>query len=394
MFDHDLSRAQPDYAGGSIVNLMATIANTLGDTDTAYPPLRREVAPGFECGERVVLLVIDGLGADLLQQLAAHTGSRGLQSACGGRLTSVFPPTTATAITTYMTGEAPQQHALTGWFMHFREIGVVSAVLPFVTRAGHIDLGNNGVELASLVDRQPFCDRLPCDSVMLLPADIADSRFSRLLGGRARREPYNSLDHFVALLEQTMHGAGERQFVYAYWSELDHLAHIYGPSSDQVAAHFAELDRALTPLLEVARAAGNSLIVTADHGFIDIGADDYIEFEEHPVLQRALSTPLFGEPRTAFCHVRAAAQREFEHYVEQELAHAIDLVPSANLIADGWFGEGEPHPELHARVGDYALQMRERYVVRDRLAGERPFQLRGVHGGCAAAEQYVPLIHV
>ena len=75
-----------------------------------------------------------------------------------------------------------------------------------------------------------------------------------------------------------------------------------------------------------------------------------------------------------------------------ELADYTTLVSSGQLVADGWFGHGPPHPELLARIGDYTLQMRERYSLRDVVTGERNIDLFGMHGGVTAAEQRVPLL--
>jgi hypothetical protein len=36
--------------------------------------------------------------------------------------------------------------------------------------------------------------------------------------------------------------------------------------------------------------------------------------------------------------------------------------------------------------------MRDRYVIRDRLPGEKVYRVIGVHGGLSSAELYVPLI--
>ena len=78
--------------------------------------------------------------------------------------------------------------------------------------------------------------------------------------------------------------------------------------------------------------------------------------------------------------------------MHNELGQYTTLVSSAQLVADGWFGHGTPHPELLARIGDYTLQMRERYTMRDLVTGERNMDLYGMHGGVTAAEQKVPLL--
>ena len=62
------------------------------------------------------------------------------------------------------------------------------------------------------------------------------------------------------------------------------------------------------------------------------------------------------------------------------------------LLTEGFLGLGAPHPRLSERIGDYALLMREDYVIRDRLVGEAAVNHRGVHGGASAEELYVPLV--
>jgi len=69
-----------------------------------------------------------------------------------------------------------------------------------------------------------------------------------------------------------------------------------------------------------------------------------------------------------------------------------ELAPSAELVAQGWFGPGPSHPRLLERIGDYVLMMKGRYVVKDWLPQERRHVLIGVHGGVSEDEMRVPLV--
>ena len=388
MIAHDLSVAKPDYHGRSIVNLMSSIGSAFGAALPDYAPLTLLPEARLREAHRVVLLVIDGLGEELLM----HIGNNGtLEGLHCGRMTSVYPPTTASAIATFMTGQAPQQHAMTGWFMHLRKLGAVTAVLPFIPRYGVQPLSATGVDMGTLIDCSSFFDRIDAASVCLMPAYIADSDFSRLFGGRSRRVPYKTLDDFATMLQAYCSGTQHAGYVYAYWPELDRLAHEHGPSHELVADHFRELDAALAPAVAACARNGTLLIATADHGFIDSGDTERIDLDDHPELAAMLSLPLSGEPRSTYCYVRASCIDEFEAYVRAELADVVNLVRSEQLLADGWFGLGQPHPELCARIGDYTMQMLGRSTMRDLVIGERDIRMNGMHGGITAAEQYVPL---
>ena len=389
MLDHDLSILKPDYDGGSLVNLMRSLGDGLGVSSNGYEPLRLLSPERLRAATRVVLLVIDGLGDALLEQLGPHSALRDLKV---GTITSVYPPTTATAVTTLMSGLAPQQHGLTGWFMHFRKLGAVTAVLPFMPRYSRTPVSVAGVPLAAVVDCPSFSASVDGASVALLPQVIADSDFSRAVGRGATRIGYRDLADFATRLQALCAGESDARYVYAYWSDFDHLSHIHGPSSPQVAAHFKALDLALAGLAATCAKHGTLLVATADHGFLDSGPAERVDLADHPRLAEFLTLPLCGEPRSTYCYVRHHDAAQFEDYVHNELAPYTTLASSAQLVADGWFGHGTPHPELLARIGDYTLQMRERYTMRDLVTGERDMDLYGMHGGVTAAEQKVPLL--
>ncbi len=146
----------PDYNGGSIVNLMASLQMGLGGEEHAYVPLRQLSPDRVAQYRQVILWVIDGLGYEYLR---AHPEAVYLNAALEDRMTSVYPPTTATAITTFLTGDAPQQHGLTGWFVYFKELGSVLSVLPGRARYGGPAYGSGGIDVAGLLNHTPFADR-------------------------------------------------------------------------------------------------------------------------------------------------------------------------------------------------------------------------------------------
>jgi len=380
---------KPDYHGGGIVNLMSSLIAGLGGAPGLCPALAGLSLPQLATARSVVLLVLDGLGTQQLAQLPATSWLRRHRR---GRLTSVFPSTTATAVSTFLTGEAPQQHGLTGWHMYFRELGSVLAILPGRPRFGGVPLGQVGVSVGDLLGHRPLYDRLAVASHVVTPAHIAHSDFNRAHLGRAQLHAYRGLAEMLTTIAAVVRGGRERQFVYAYWPELDSIGHAAGAGSPQAHAHLHELDAALADLDEVMHGTDTLLLVTADHGMIDTQAADRLSLDEHPVLADCLALPLCGEPRLAYCYLRAGRERVFEDYVRSALAGVAELRRSDVLLAEGWFGPGTPHPRLAGRVGDYTLIMLERYIIKDWLPFEQRYVQIGVHGGLSAAEMHVPLI--
>jgi len=377
----------PDYRA-SIVNLAASLALALGCRPTQLPLVGLEPEMLAEA-RRIVLLVVDGLGYEYLQ---SRTGC--LRQHLRDRLTSVFPSTTASAIPAFLTGLPPSQHALTGWHMYFRELGTIAATLPFRSRLGHQPLAAARITPQGLYGLTPLFDRLAVPSHVVSPNAIVHSDFNAALAGRAGRHGYGSLEEMFALISRLARVPEQRAYIYAYWPDLDSLAHAHGIASAEAAAAFDALDAAFGQFIESVRGTGTVVLVTADHGFIDTTPADIIDLDGHPELRQTLLLPLCGEPRVAYAYVRSGREGDFEGYVRERLADRVECHRSRDLIEQGWFGPGPCHPALMDRVGDYTLVAKGRTILRDWLPGEERYVHVGVHGGLSAAEMHVPLVVV
>ncbi|WP_275098156.1 alkaline phosphatase family protein [Sedimenticola hydrogenitrophicus] len=380
----------PDYHGGSIANLMSSIALAMGGWETGYLPLARLDRERLGRVRNLVLLVVDGLGYLHLKGQAPHSV---LFRHCVDSLTSVCPSTTATAIPTFLTGLPPQQHGLTGWFTYFAEVGTILTVLPYTTRLGRMPIDDRELNPRRLSGVPPLYDRLAAQSHLVIPDWIAGTTFNRAFTGAGRLRPYRGgLQGMFQGIAGAVDAGKGRNFIYAYWPEFDSLSHQHGVGSAEVAVHLAALDQAFAGLVENLRGTDTQLLVTADHGFVDTTPERTLRLSAHPELAETLMMPLCGEPRLAFCYVHPDRTGHFEHYVTDRLGEAATLCRSAQLLNEGRFGLGVAHPRLHDRIGHYALLMKENYIITSELPGERPLSHIGVHGGLSSHEMYVPLI--
>ena len=382
----------PNYRDGSILNLMQSILGGLdapgaGDVHGHLADLE----PGEVADARhVVLLVIDGLGRAQLEVGPAPA----LRASLRGTMTSVFPSTTASAVTTFLTGLAPAEHAVTGWFMWLREIDSIVAPLPFTTRAGNAGLTARGVEPAGVFVGPTVFERVRADCHAVLPAELVDSAYTRAHTRGATPRGIERLEGLVDAIVDIVRNAPRRTYVSAYWPVLDTLSHEFGASGVRTRRHLAEIDLHFARLRTALAGSGTLLLVTADHGFVDIRPESRLDANSVPGLAPMLARPLCGEPRIAYCYVRDDCREDFVERAVDGLDGAACVVDSASMIEDGWFGPGEPHPRLHERVGDFALVMQGDYAIRDRIPGEKPFRHVGVHGGVSREEMRVPLVVV
>lgn len=374
----------PDFEGSGLLNLAATIERGFGGA-SPFPGLAALDPARLEQARCVVLLLVDGFGDERMQR---HVPSLSSQRLCA--LSSVFPSATAPAITTLLTGAPPCAHAITAWNMDVAELGQVVTFLPFRTREGQALAGAP----AALLGASPLCERITregsVDTVLVSPREICHSPVNQSFAGPALLRPFDDLPGLVRETVAAVKEARARRYIYAYWGKLDTLSHMHGMEADPTLAHMAELERALWQLAEQLAQQDCVLLITADHGFVDI--DHVCDVADHPALRACLRRPICGELRAGFCHIQPGAEARFVQYVERQLHEHFELLSVQSLIARNMFGLPPRDARLPGRIGDFVLLGRRGAVVIDRPAGAEPFRTLGAHGGLSDAEMAVPLI--
>jgi predicted AlkP superfamily pyrophosphatase or phosphodiesterase len=374
---------QPSFNDGNLVNLMSAIASRFS-IKLPYPPLKDLEIPELHDFTNVVLIVIDGLGYNYLKKNGKGTSL--LQNTVGS-LSTVFPATTASGISTICTGLAPQQHALTGWFMYMKEIEDVIRILPY-TLAGEEDLLDFPIE--NFIDIKPLGVQLESSSA-IVGDEIADSPYTRFMAGNANILSYTDLEDFFSIILDLLSNKKDH-FIYAYWPVLDTVNHISGPSSDDSRMHFLEIDEGFEELLEQISNTNTIVITTSDHGFVDTNSSKRVSMDDHEELRSYLKLPLCGEPRASYCYVQEGVDEQFMEYIDSQLGHICDLYPSRELVANNWFGLFKPNKKLYERIGDYTLIAKENYYFEQRHSEKEPPNYLGLHGGISKEEMLIPLI--
>lgn len=379
----------PDYGDGGLYGLVASFRTYLQGLAWTPPSSATPApAPNEDANRSLVFLLIDGLGDTFLQRYG--TGST-LVAHRTGRLTSVFPSTTASAVTTTLTGLAPAAHGLTGWFIHDHRFGGVLAPLPMLMR------GNGPVDglLASqrLFPYQTLFQRRTRPASLIYPHSLAGSAFSRRHGRGARVVAYQGLEGMVdAIADELRSFSPQSGYVHAYYPVFDALSHAHGCESDEVIARFQRIDASFTRLLERLRGCNCDIVVSADHGFIDSPPQQQVRLEHYPDAKRLLNTPLFGERRAAFFDLRPGAEGDFRAFSDEVLRGKAILLSSESLRQSGLLGPGKPHRKLVERTGTHALLMEPGWTILDHVPDETEHEMLGVHGGLSPQEMWIPII--
>jgi hypothetical protein len=335
---------------------------------------------------RVAVLLVDGLGYHLLPDAAREAPV--LADVCVGslgrltELASCFPSTTPTSLVSLSTGAWPGQHGIVGFtvnvpgtrrvlnHLEWRDDPDPSTWQPMPTQ---FELAAAAGMATTVVSRPEF------DGTGLTVACYRGARYVHAA------DPDALADRMLAELI-----AGTR-LVHGYHPTLDSTAHRYGVDSPQWRAAAAELGRLLERLV-TGLPDDAALLVTADHGEVDVPAGCRIDIDTDRRLSAGVRI-VAGEPRVRYLHTRRGARDDVIATWRSVLGDAADVRSRDEAVAAGWFG---PVRDEHlARIGDVVATCRERYVLlASRHEHERVARLVAYHGSRTPQETAIPLIVV
>ncbi|WP_052460423.1 alkaline phosphatase family protein [Microbacterium gorillae] len=335
----------------------------------------------FGSARSAVLCVIDGLGALQLRGNAGH--ARHLSGMMHKRdvARSVFPSTTAAALTSLLTGADPGQHGLVGYRVLDPASGAVVNPL-----SGWV---SDGIDPATWQRSRTVFEEATADGIRCFavgPREYDGSGFTQavLRGAEYVGEDVVSERVRVALALAAQH---EGALIYCYIPEVDKAGHRHGVASPQWLAALEDVDAAFAAAVP----AQVGLVVTADHGMIDVPRHRHVLLGVGDPRWDGVAQ-LGGEPR--MMHVYARPDADIERLAaiwRAEAQTTADVLTRDEAIAYGLFGAVDP--EVTPRIGDLLVVTRGTWAYYDdTLTDKRAMRMVGQHGSVTPEETVVPLI--
>jgi predicted AlkP superfamily pyrophosphatase or phosphodiesterase len=354
----------PDYGGACITNVMPNLLEPADQLPDWFP--------SAAAADQVVLLVLDGLGWDQLQE-RSHL-ARAMTSMESSVICTVAPSTTATALTSITTGLPPGEHGVIGYRMSIE--GDVLNVLRWSSS------GRDARETIPPEKVQPSVPFLGHRPAVVTRAEFRQSGFTLAHLEGVRFSGYRMPSTLVAETLRLVR-AGE-PFVYTYYDGVDKVAHEYG-LGDHYDAEIVAVDRLVEYLID-GLPQGAALVITSDHGQVDVG-DNVVHL--HGDLLPHLASQS-GEGRFRWLHARSGRAHDLYEAAVERHGDTGWIVTREQVIDECWFGPVVTEA-ARLRLGDVALVAREPVAYLD-VDDTGPFALVSRHGSVTSAEMRVPLL--
>lgn len=341
---------------------------------------------GLPSVRKAVVILADGLGVSSIRARTGHARFLSSRLNKSSIIDGVFPATTAAGIATLTTGVEPGQHGLVGYQVldgaHDRVVNQLTG-------------WDDGMQPATWQRARTVFDRAADENVpsfAIGPARFVASGFTQAVLRGAHYVAANSIaDRFVAA--RRILDDNPTALIYLYVAELDVAAHAHGWESDRWLAQLETLDSEVSSFASTLR-SDEGLLLTADHGVIDVPESKHVLFDTDPSLIAGVRH-LAGDPRCVQLYleprqseVTADALADAWRASQGDRAW---VYTRAQAVAAGLYGRVAE--DVLPRIGDVIVAARKSIAYYDsRPANQKARGMIGQHGSLTDEEVRVPLI--
>lgn len=329
---------------------------------------------------RHVVFMVDGLGWEALSTHRADSTFLAPRLAQATRLTCAVPSTTATSLTSLGCGMAPGGHGIVGY--SFRDPDRDEVLNALTWEGGPEDVA--GFRCAPTVYEQLRAEGIGSSCVSLARFETSGLQQTGFAGTTFRGvDKESDAETLISLILGELEHS---RVVYVYERLLDHDGHAHGVGSWQWLDRLGVVEDLVQAVSE-ALPSDTALLITGDHGMINVPKHRQIVIEDHPALAGARLVG--GEPRLR--QLYTDEPQDLAARWRDELGERAEVWLRDDAIDAGWFGK--VRDRVRPRIGDVLVAMREDWAV-NTTARPKEFGLVGQHGSLTSAEMYVPLFTI
>jgi hypothetical protein len=365
----------PNYGEGSLSDLACSLLASLG-VDGEPNPM------ALPATRRACLLIVDGLGWELLRDHQAAAPFLSELSMTGRALTAGFPATTVTSLSSLGTGLPPGQHGMLGY----------QVAVPGEHRLLNGLRWDHRVDPLSWQPSPSIYERATAAGIAAYRVAGAGLQKTGFSLAAMRGASYRTADSLGALVAQAAQALADhdRSLVTVYHADLDGTGHAFGAQSEAWSYQLAHVDK-LAEQLAAALPGDTTLHVTGDHGMVDAAPDEKIDADSVPGLREGVAL-LGGEPRARHVYAAPGAAADVLAAWRETLGERAWVVSRDEAIDAGWFGPVDPR--FTARIGDVVAAPAGPWAIVASKAERLESSLIGMHGSLTPGDQFVPMLSV
>lgn len=376
----------PNYNEASIVDLMKIIYSYCGYSENIENN-NMNIEKYVKNEKHILLILIDGMGSNLVDSLS---DSMLLKQKRVKDLQTVFPTTTGCVLTSIATTKMPAIHGMIGWYNYNRDKKIDYCPLLFKERKTGKYLNEFGIKEKDIYLYDSVMNKLNRKTKALLPNSIVNSTFSQFMLNKNRMGYENLEDAFKKITNNIKENINIPTFTYLYLPYVDKLSHYNGVNSSEVKAFLECFEYEIRKLKED-DIENLEIVITADHGQIDVNKEITMDFNKYAEYFYALPGIDFG---TATYYVKKEKEEEFLTEFERDYKDEMYIFRTKEYIENGIFGGKEVSEYMASNSGEFISFCKKGAYFVNTIENENDYigKIKGSHSGFSKEEIMIPLI--
>jgi hypothetical protein len=333
----------------NLVHLVRALYTLAGAHDLASHPVTAALVDRIGRADHLVFILLDGLGMNIIRRLPDNSF---LRAHVVEQIQATCPSTTACALSTVATAQYPNRHGTAGWFTHVPELGRTITTLPFIDRFTGEPLASKSITVEQVLLQPPIYPRLTHRALTVVPALIANTAFNTFMRAGTVSAGYYSIPHAIERVVAHVTQSAVPTYTHLYLPEIDTICHKRGVGDPEVVTLVLQIDEQIRALAQ-ALAGRARIVVSADHGLIDVPVADQTLLTEADPMIPLLQVPPSGDARMPIFHVRPERRDEFVHMFQERFGDRLLLLRTGELERLELCGLGAFSPRARERFGDF-----------------------------------------
>lgn len=322
----------------------------------------------------IVLMIIDCMGTSIIDHNLPKDSF--LHQHIIKNISSVFPPTTAAATTTFHSGLPPAHSGWIGWMCYFPQYNKI------------IELFRN----TEFYSGKPIVDSIANEYIKY------ETIYSQIINTHTDVEYYkifppfdpDGVQSFKKMCERVVQVTKQnssRKIISAYWTEPDHSIHQYGTKNQKIKDILEDIEQNIINMNE--KIEDTLVIISADHGAVDV---EEIYLNSYPDICETFIWPPALEARFVTFFIKPDKCSVFENLFYKYFSNDFILFTKDAFLSSGILGPGKIHESVPSMIGDFvAIGFKNKSLRYS--TGEKVFPpLKADHAGYTKDEMTVPLI--
>mgnify|MGYP002141965724 CR=1 FL=1 len=335
--------------------------------------------------KQAVVVLVDGLGSHNIRERSGHAPFLLAALKAGKSISAGFPTTTAASISSFATGLAPSESGIVAYKILDRPSGEVFNMLtgwgdefPVATWQPHQTVSQKAVAAG-------------IETNVIGAAEYSNSGFTQATMPEVNYIAAKGISQSFDAASKLLVGS-QPSLTYLYVPYLDQCAHQYGWQSPKWSELLEELDSSMRQL-SLGLRKGQGVLLTADHGVVDIPFANHIYLDEIPELAGQLEF-VGGDTRAPMLYLKSPeAQSSVQEALERRLNSVAWVLSREQLLDAGWYGPMSD--DVAARLGDITIVAKSNVVFYERnFASAKSLKMVGHHGAMSSEELQIPLIRL